>query len=98
MKYIRFADLKDRRIVASWAQLRNLINKYEFPAGRMLGPNTRAWTEDEVQGWLDSRPTAPKRAPIVHGRRGRPRKAERLRAEASGRQIEPLSTTPTTPP
>ena len=34
--------------------------------------------ESEVQAWLDSRPTAPKPAPKVKGRRGRPRNAERV--------------------
>jgi hypothetical protein len=56
---LRFRDLQNRQIVDSWAQLRNLIEKYGFPPGHMLGPNTRAWDEeDEIEPWLQSRPTA----------------------------------------
>ena len=36
-KWLRFRDLKARQIVDSWPQLRNLIEKYDFPRGRMLG-------------------------------------------------------------
>jgi hypothetical protein len=46
-RFIRFHDLKVRGIVNSWAQLGNLIEKYDFPPGRMLSPNTRAWDEEE---------------------------------------------------
>ena len=37
-KLLRYADLNDRQIVKSRAQLKNLIEKYGFPPGRMLGP------------------------------------------------------------
>jgi predicted DNA-binding transcriptional regulator AlpA len=57
-RFIRFYDLKKRGIVKSWAQLDNLIEKYDFPPGRMLSPNTRAWDEEEeIEPWLASRPT-----------------------------------------
>jgi hypothetical protein len=43
----------------------------------LTGPNSRTWGEAEVQGWLASRPTAPKLIPPVGPgkRRGRPPKA-----------------------
>jgi hypothetical protein len=53
---LRFADLKTRRIVNSWPQLRRLQQLHGFPRGRMLSPNIRAWTEAEVDDWIASRP------------------------------------------
>ena len=58
MKFLCFADLRDRGIVNSWPMLKRRIENQGFPRGRMLGPNTRAWTEDEVAVWLESCPTA----------------------------------------
>lgn len=61
--FLRFKDLKARGIVASWPALRYKIKNNGFPLGRLLGPNTRAWTVDEVQSWLDGLPTEnPRRA------------------------------------
>jgi hypothetical protein len=58
-RWLRFADLKARGTVKSWAQLRRLIELYGFPAGRMLSPNCRAWSEeDEIEPWENSRPVA----------------------------------------
>ena len=76
-KLLRYADLKDRQIVKSRAQLKNLIEKYGFPPGRMLGPNTRVWDEEtEIAAWLDSRPVAgPPPRGIAKVGKGRPRKA-----------------------
>ena len=82
MKFLRFADLKQAGIVNSWPMLKRRIERDGFPPGRMLGPNTRAWDEAEVERWLASRPTAKKPVPVVKGRRGRPRKADAERIEA----------------
>jgi hypothetical protein len=30
-----------------------------FPKGRLIGPNTRAWEEEEVAGWWNTRPVEP---------------------------------------
>ena len=54
---LRFRDLKDRKIVTNHVTLGRWIAKEGFPPGRMLGPNTRVWREDEINAWLDSRPT-----------------------------------------
>jgi predicted DNA-binding transcriptional regulator AlpA len=70
MKFLRFRDLQKAGIVMSWPMLRCRVDNDGFPPGRKLGGNTRAWTEEEVQAWLDSRPTARKAAPP----RGQPRK------------------------
>jgi|GraSoiStandDraft_16_1057320.scaffolds.fasta_scaffold2804712_2 hypothetical protein len=72
--FLGFRDLKARRIVNNWATLQNRIAKFGFPPGRLIGPNTRAWTEDEVETWIASRPVAKKPVPVGN-RRGRPRKA-----------------------
>ncbi len=71
---LRFLDLQERGIARSWAQLKNL-QKNGFPLGKMLSPNCRVWSEDEVDAWLDSRPVeGPPPRGAAKARRGRPRK------------------------
>ena len=79
MRFLRFKNLKADGIVNNRPNLKNKIQKQGFPKGRLLGPNDRAWTEDEVQQWLDSRPTDPKPWP------GRRQQAEAVRRK-HGRQ------------
>jgi len=76
-KWLRFADLRARGIITSWPMLRRRIDRDGFPSGRMLGANTRAWSEDEIQQWLDSRPLA---GPAPRGAA----KAKRARKAATG--------------
>jgi predicted DNA-binding transcriptional regulator AlpA len=74
-RLLRFADLHERGIARSWAQLKNL-QKRGFPLGKMLSPNCRVWSEDEINGWLASRPVeGPALRGAAKARRGRPRKA-----------------------
>lgn len=80
MHYLRYTDLVARGIVRNRPTLSNWIRDYGFPPGQLIGPNARAWREDEVQAWLDSRPT-PRKPVKVPTRRPGPRKAERA-AEA----------------
>jgi predicted DNA-binding transcriptional regulator AlpA len=54
--FLRFSDLKARGIAKSWAQLGLLQKNHGFPAGRLLSPQIRAWTEEEVAEWLAGRP------------------------------------------
>jgi hypothetical protein len=78
---LRYFDLVERGIVKNRTTLKNWQNnpKVNFPKGQMTGTNTRTWDEDtEINPWLASRPVEPKPPPIVKGRRGRPRKAERF--------------------
>ncbi|WP_373503647.1 helix-turn-helix transcriptional regulator [Aestuariivirga sp.] len=56
-QFLRFKDLKARGIVASWPSLRYKIDHNGFPPGRYIGPNSRAWTVEEVQAWIDALPT-----------------------------------------
>ena len=57
-KLLRFRDLQERGIIPNWPTLRARISRDGFPPGRMIGPNSRAWTETEVDTWIKSRPTA----------------------------------------
>ena len=55
-KLLRFADLKRIGLVGNWPTLKRRIESQAFPPGRLLGPNTRVWTEGEVEAWFVSRP------------------------------------------
>jgi len=57
-KQLRFRDLKEQGVANNWVTLNKRIDQEGFPAGRLLGKNTRVWDELEVVAWLDSRPTA----------------------------------------
>jgi predicted DNA-binding transcriptional regulator AlpA len=75
-KWLRFRDLKTRGLVKSWPMLKRRVERDGFPPGRMLGPNTRAWTEDEVEEYENSRPTAgPAPRGAAKSRRDKARKA-----------------------
>jgi predicted DNA-binding transcriptional regulator AlpA len=82
-KRLRYADLERLGIVSSRVTLSNWIRYRGFPAGQLTGPNFRTWTEDEVQAWIDSRPTGPKPAPVIKRPRGRPRKAAAMASGAA---------------
>lgn len=73
MNFLRFSDLKARRIVGNWPTLRRWVEREAFPPGRMLGPNSRAWTEEEIDHWLASRPPAASSTPMITGGANQPR-------------------------
>ncbi len=50
--YLRFDDLRERRIVNNRTTLYRWIKERGFPSGILLGPNTRVWPEEEVEGWI----------------------------------------------
>jgi predicted DNA-binding transcriptional regulator AlpA len=52
---LRFSDLKARGICQNWPTLKRWILTENFPPGIRLGPNTRAWKEDEIEKWLAAR-------------------------------------------
>jgi predicted DNA-binding transcriptional regulator AlpA len=54
---LRFRDLKCVGI-NNWPTLKRRIQSDGFPPGRRLGPNTRVWTEEEVERWWATRPSA----------------------------------------
>jgi|EndMetStandDraft_7_1072992.scaffolds.fasta_scaffold1723291_1 predicted DNA-binding transcriptional regulator AlpA len=75
---LRYADIERLGIVNNRETLQNWIRKRGFPRGQLTGPNSRTWGEDEVQRWLDGRPTGIKQQlPKPTGRRGRRRKVAR---------------------
>ena len=80
---LRYADLLALGIVNNRPTLQNWIRDRGFPRGQLTGPNSRTWSETEVQRWLDSRPSNPKPQPVTKprsewkGRPGRRRKADR---------------------
>ena len=78
---LRYADLLRLGVVNNRATLGNWIKDHGFPPGQLTGPNSRTWGEDEVQAWLDSRPTGLKATPVGN-RQGRPRKADHAGVEA----------------
>ena len=55
MQYLRFSDLVERGIVRNRVTLGRWIKLHGFPAGILLGPNTRVWPADQVETWLASR-------------------------------------------
>jgi predicted DNA-binding transcriptional regulator AlpA len=60
MKLIRYSDLVKKGVVNSRMTLKRLIDAQDFPTGRLITPNSRAWDEEEVDAWIAARPTARK--------------------------------------
>ncbi len=58
IQLLRFKDLRQRKVVDNRPTLARWIEREGFPPGRMLGPNTRVWTEAEIEEWIASRPVA----------------------------------------
>jgi hypothetical protein len=81
---LRFRDLKERGIVNSWPQLKRLQTEQGFPLGRMLSPNIRAWSEDEIEAWFAERPVE-NLMPL----KGAPKARHAARAAAQSEQSGP---------
>ena len=60
-KLLRYCDLEARGLIKNWATLRRWIRdpNVKFPPGRLIGPQTRVWTEEELATWIESRPAEP---------------------------------------
>ena len=87
----RFSDLKQRGVCNSRAQLKLMVDHYGFPLGKMLTPNARVWTQDEVIAYYESRTSELKDVSFLHrndakpkGRRGRPPKLKKQKRAATG--------------
>jgi len=65
---LRYVDFVKLGIVNNRPTLQNWIRDLGFPPGQMTGPNSRTWGEDEVQQWLDHRPSGKKPTPRSRGR------------------------------
>jgi hypothetical protein len=75
MKLLKYSDLFEMGVFGSRMSLKRGIDEQSFPPGKLVTPNARRWTEEEVLEWLANRPVARKDAP--------PRKsAARVSAEA----------------
>jgi predicted DNA-binding transcriptional regulator AlpA len=74
--YLRFCHLQQRNLVKSWAQLDRMQKLYGFPKGRMISPNVRGWTEEEIDAYYESCPVeGPEARGAAKQRRDRRRKA-----------------------
>ena len=51
-KFLRLKDVKERGIAKTHQAVRHMQIHHGFPLGRLLGPGTRVWTEDEINEWL----------------------------------------------
>jgi predicted DNA-binding transcriptional regulator AlpA len=49
---LRFDDLRERGIFSNRTTLYRWIKERGFPRGTLIGPNTRVWTEKEVEAWI----------------------------------------------
>lgn len=54
-RYYRYPDLVKAGIVNNRTTLARWVRDNGFPAGVLLGPNTRAWPTDAVDAWLEAR-------------------------------------------
>ena len=57
-KLLRFRHLKERGIVDNRTTLGRWIKRHGFPPGILIGPNSRAWPEEEIEAWLAERARA----------------------------------------
>ena len=59
-KLLRYADLVELGLFNNRNTLKNWVRLRGFPPGRLVGPNTRMWTESEVKEFIATRLTAAK--------------------------------------
>jgi predicted DNA-binding transcriptional regulator AlpA len=62
-RHVRFRHIRAAGIADSYTALDRLINDHGFPGGRLISPNVRVWTVEEIESWLANRPTARKAGP-----------------------------------
>jgi predicted DNA-binding transcriptional regulator AlpA len=62
-RHVRFRHIRAAGIADSYTALDRLVRDHGFPVGRLISPNVRAWTVEEIEGWLATRPTARKPGP-----------------------------------
>ncbi len=63
-RQLRFRDLQELGVLPNRMTLHNWVKNAGFPPGRLVGPNTRLWSETEVVAWLESRPSDTKVLPV----------------------------------
>jgi predicted DNA-binding transcriptional regulator AlpA len=57
-RLIRFKELQELGVVGDWDSLYDLIRRHGFPAGYKISHKVRAWDEDSVLSWLETRRAA----------------------------------------
>ena len=81
-KFLRLKNLEELGIAKTHQAVRHMQIHYGFPLGRLLGPGTRVWTEDEINEWLpvgrSSRPSKHAGARGVRSRQRSPPTARQL--------------------
>lgn len=67
-RLLRFAEVRDRTSLSRTTVWR-MEKQGQFPARRQVGQRVVAWSEREIQSWLDSpqRACAPHFAPVFSG-------------------------------
>lgn len=95
---LRFRDLQARGIVRNWPHFKQLRAEHGFPPGRMLSPNTRVWTEAEIDAWIESRPVENPRKQGISTAEGRAKAiatkaAKRAKRKAKSDNTEMQDTT-----
>jgi prophage regulatory protein len=55
MRLLDYADLRERGIKYSKAQLWRLYKAGKFPRPIKLSINRNVWSEDDIDGWITSR-------------------------------------------
>lgn len=63
MAFNKYPKLVARGLVNNRTTLRNRIRAGTFPPGRLLGPNDRVWTDEELDEHAANCPVEPKKAP-----------------------------------
>jgi len=82
-KFLRQKDLEALNISKSDTQTRFLQREHGFPLGRMLSPQIRGWTEQEVADWLATRPVKRTDDPALNLPRRRGRRQQSNQPEAT---------------
>ncbi len=80
-RFLRQTDLAERKISATHQSTQHLQATQGFPLGRLLGPNTRVWTTDEINAWLATRPVE-----VSEQSRRRAQRSVEARRASSGRR------------
>jgi hypothetical protein len=60
MKFLDSKDFNEMGLFNSPMTLKRAIDNQGFPPGRLITPNCRRWTVEEVEAWIESRPSARK--------------------------------------
>jgi len=54
---LTFDDLVARRLIKSRMTLKRMTDAGTFPRGKLISPNRRVWTEEEIAEWWANLPT-----------------------------------------